>query len=209
MLARFCNIPAMMASVLERGLGYFFQRILMSTITVERAIQIFEEAKRPFCGRLIGVPNDPSVECPYCAQGLVLHNCGISDDHLRKMEQSIADKKVAQLLGISLFESVLLRTVNDSKKGCPQDVLILTDEGIGSLIGPHWKQLVSFARSELALGSVWELALESGSESGSGYWRTYYAITEIKFQDVLKKDYDFKFLKTFGFNSPKEIPLTV
>lgn len=197
---------------------------MQSSMSIDRAIQIFEEAKRPFSGKLIAPPGE-SVGCPYCAQGLVLNGCGVDDSTLRKMEQSIADQTVAKILNISLVESIILRRVNDSKKGCPQNILRLTDDGIGSIIGPHWKQLVSYWRlvSVLGLG----LESESGSVSvlvsdwGSDYvlalrlmavsidtaWKFYYSVSEILSQNHLKPDYDFKFLKSFGFNSPKDIPL--
>jgi hypothetical protein len=60
------------------------------------------------------------------------------------MAQDRADRQVADTLGISLFHSVLLRKVNDSKTGCPENVLLFTNAGLGSVLGPNWRSVIAF-----------------------------------------------------------------
>ena len=49
----------------------------------------------------------------HCAQGDVLSACGWTDQKLKWTDQGVADRAVADLLGISLGHSILLRSVND------------------------------------------------------------------------------------------------
>ena len=79
-----------------------------------------------------------------CAQGDVLRASGVSDEELRAMEQRRADHEVASRLGISLFHSVLLRAVNDTQEGCPERVLVFTDDGLGKVLGPNWRSVIAF-----------------------------------------------------------------
>ncbi len=58
-----------------------------------------------------------------CAQGDVLFTAGMADEELENLDQNDADWIVADLLGIELFHSILLRAVNDRKTDCPEDVL--------------------------------------------------------------------------------------
>jgi hypothetical protein len=89
-----------------------------------------DPARRPlFKGKLIdrdgdkgGAPGSPDGPC-MCAQGDVLFHNGFSPDDLRAMSQVRADAETARLLGISISHAILLRHVNDSEDGCPQDVL--------------------------------------------------------------------------------------
>jgi hypothetical protein len=72
----------------------------------------------PFKGNLI------SDDGCMCAQGQVLHFVGgMSPDEMRKIEQAEADKRVAELMGISRAHAVLLRQVNDSQPGAPTCVI--------------------------------------------------------------------------------------
>lgn len=92
-----------------------------------------------FRGKLI----DDSGDTPcLCAQGDVLHQCGVSLDDLRSMDQDKADAMVAKELGITIFESILLRKVNDSQDGCPQAVL----SDLTKILGPRSNLVVSFWR---------------------------------------------------------------
>jgi hypothetical protein len=125
------------------------------TITVKRARTLLAKANRPFSGSLIAPPGDAGkAECEFCAQGIILHALGMSDDDLRSMLQTRADAEVAKAIGISRVESVLLRKVNDSGPGLPQAVLDLSDAGIGSVIGGEWRLLVSFWRHLGTLGEA-------------------------------------------------------
>lgn len=99
------------------------------------------ELRPKLSGRLINITNG----CK-CAQGDVLSECGYSDETLAVMEQYEADCIVAEILRISLYHSVLLRTVNDSRDGCPQDVIDLEGEGIKNILGPNYKIVLAFWR---------------------------------------------------------------
>lgn len=93
------------------------------------------ESRPLFKGKLI----DEEGCC--CAQGDILRNeCGISYKELRNTDQGDADKEVARFLDIPLFQSILLRTVNDSADGCPQDVL----SNIEKFLGPHHQKALLF-----------------------------------------------------------------
>ena len=80
----------------------------------------------PFKGKLI------SDDGCMCAQGQVLHLLGgMSPDDLRKIEQADADKRTAELLGISRTHAVLLRNVNDKQPGAPTCVLTEPEKILG------------------------------------------------------------------------------
>ena len=80
----------------------------------------------PFKGSLI------DADGCMCAQGQVLHYIGgMTPDDLREMEQADADRKTAELLGISRAHAVLLRRVNDSKPGAPTCVLTEPENVLG------------------------------------------------------------------------------
>jgi len=107
------------------------------------------ETRPNFAKGELAVKND-GVVCR-CAQGDILHIADWRDDQMNDQEE--ADTAVAELLGISLFESVLLRTVNDSEDGCPETVL----SNPGALLGPHGDEIVALARHLDTLGeSEWE-----------------------------------------------------
>jgi hypothetical protein len=101
----------------------------MTVISHEAVIARWEDpSARPlFKGKLI----DEDGCC--CAQGDILRTfCGWTDEQLRKVNvQAKADAEVAQALGISRFQAVLLRIVNDCQDGCPQDVLRAPEKVLG------------------------------------------------------------------------------
>ncbi len=106
-------------------------------------IEIDSSPQRPCrTGEEAGVE---SVCC--CAQGDALRTCGVSTDDLWAMLVPEADRKVAKMLGISTFHSILLRKVNDSEAGCPENVLRFSDDGLGKVLGPNW-------RAAIALGEM-------------------------------------------------------
>src|SRR5690606_27424844 len=71
-----------------------------------------------------------------------LRCAGFSDQQLREITQENADREVARLLGISLAESVLIRVINDSTDGCPQDVFKAPEK----VLGPHHRLWTAFAK---------------------------------------------------------------
>jgi hypothetical protein len=79
-----------------------------------------------------------------CAQGDVLHLAGVSDHTLAVMTNFDADIDVANILGISVGHSILLRTINDLYDGCPEDVLEHPERFLGSYTSQvlgFWKHL--------------------------------------------------------------------
>jgi hypothetical protein len=67
-----------------------------------------------------------------CAQGQALYKIGgYTEDDLRIIEQSKADREVARLLVISVAHSVLLRLINDGQPGAPSDVLTSPEKYLG------------------------------------------------------------------------------
>jgi hypothetical protein len=59
-----------------------------------------------------------------CVRGQALHFLdGVSPAELRTYEQAAADKRVAELFGISRAHAVLLRIINDSRPGAPSVVI--------------------------------------------------------------------------------------
>lgn len=123
-------------------------------ITKEEMVKRWSDpTSRPlFKGKLID-KNAPPGEIPCCcAQGDVLRCSGVTDDELVNMSQKIADLRVAKLLGITIFESILLRSVNDSEAGCPQAVFTNPAQILGkhsNLILAFWKHIDGMAASDL------------------------------------------------------------
>ena len=76
-----------------------------------------------------------------CAQGQALYMIGgYTEEDLRNIEQSKADKEVAHLLGISVAHSVLLRKINDGQDGAPSDVLTNPEK----YLGPNYETVLNF-----------------------------------------------------------------
>src|SRR5271157_648117 len=112
----------------------------MNTVAIDTMVRRWSDpAARPlFRGCLI----DEEGVC--CAQGDVLRVCGWDDYRLHLVDQHTADKAVAAALGISLTHAVLLRLVNDTEDGCPQDVLAHPEKILGDQaprILEFWRRL--------------------------------------------------------------------
>lgn len=114
----------------------------MMTLTIPAIVARWSDpSRRPlFKGQLIDISPDGTV-CR-CAQGDILHLAGWSDERLAQANQFEADAAVAALLGISRTHSVLLRHINDSADGCPQDVLTAPER----VLGPHAHLVLAFWR---------------------------------------------------------------
>ncbi|MCK8788247.1 hypothetical protein M0638_28250, partial [Roseomonas sp. NAR14] len=111
-----------------------------------------------FKGSLIDTDEDTG-ECHYCAQGDALHLAGWSDERLHNVEQEEADRAVAELLGVSRFQAVLLRQVNDRRDGAPQIVLTNPERVIGDqapIILAFARHLDAMTAEELA--AAWDAA---------------------------------------------------
>jgi hypothetical protein len=115
-----------------------------------------------------------------CAQGQALYMIGgYTEEDLRNTEQSKADKKVAELLGISVAHSILLRQINDCQDGAPSDVLTNPEKYLGknyqtvlnfwtfmdSLSEDQWKEVASRynAIDHAARAAAWDVARDAAS----------------------------------------------
>ena len=107
--------------------------------TAIEVVTRWESRERPlFKGCLI----DADGCC--CAQGDVLRHAGKSDAELWAMNQAVADRECAALLGISRAHAVLLRDINDKADGAPQSTLKAS--GLLKILGPTWRLQLAFWR---------------------------------------------------------------
>ncbi len=125
-------------------------------VTIDDVIRRWTDpTTRPVFAKNCLISNDQEGKACRCAQGDILHIAGVKDHALDIAEQEDADEKVAKLLGIGLFQAVLLRVVNDSAEGCPERAL--TDPE--SLLGPEWRMMFHLAGvMEKASVRVWQRA---------------------------------------------------
>jgi len=113
-----------------------------------------------------------------CAQGQALHFLdNMSADDLRNLEQPKADKRIAELFGISRAHAVLLRLVNDRQDGAPAVVIRDPAQVIGDqahVVLAFWRHLdrmspddwITLASAEAsAEASAWASAWASARDS--------------------------------------------
>ena len=118
-----------------------------------------------------------------CAQGQALHFLdGMSVKDLKYFPQAKADKRIAELFGISLSHAVLLRIVNDSQDGAPASVIRNLEHVIGDqaqvvlafwwhldhMSGDDWEAARAAAGEaawEAAGAAGWEAAWEAAGEA--------------------------------------------
>jgi hypothetical protein len=110
------------------------------TQTIEQIIARWDSGEgKPYKGRLIdtsvyrgdGAEHPADIGC-MCAGGQVLHLLGgWTPRMLMNSSQWMADKAVAQLLGISTAHAILLRKINDSVDGAPSVVLTHPERVLG------------------------------------------------------------------------------
>jgi len=101
-----------------------------------------------------------------CAQGQALHFLdGMSVEQLRDISQRDADKRVAELFGISVAHSVLLRRINDGQPGAPTHVITHPEQALGdqaATVLAFWRHL------DRMTASYWEAAWEAaGAAAGA------------------------------------------
>jgi hypothetical protein len=117
------------------------------TLTVDELLDRWP-SDIPFKGELI------SEDGCMCAQGQVLHYVGgMSADELRNIEQRAADRRTADLLGISVAHAVLLRQVNDRQPGAPTCVIREPEKVLGAnaqTVLAFWRQLDAMNRAQWA-----------------------------------------------------------
>ena len=112
----------------------------MTTPTTVEELLDYWPGNIPFKGSLVS--DDGSC---MCAQGQALHFLdGMSADDLSNLEQKEADKRVAELFGISRAHAVLLRRVNDTEDGAPSVVIRNPEKVIGDqahIVLAFWRHL--------------------------------------------------------------------
>ena len=112
----------------------------------------------PFKGRLVS--EDGSC---MCAQGQALHFLDkLSPSDLGMIDQTYADKRVAEIFNISRAHSVLLRIVNDRQDGAPTSVIRNPEQVLGDqahVVLAFWRRL---DQMNLVAGvAAWEAAGEA------------------------------------------------
>ncbi len=169
-----------------------------------------------------------------CAQGDILRTyCGWSDDDLRAGgAQDKADKEVAARLGITVFQSVLIRIVNDRKDGCPQDVLANPEKVIGDqapvmlafarhldrMTHEQWYaagyaaryaawSAARYAAWSAARDAAWDAAGYAAMDAAMDAARyAAYAMSEIQGASIMRANgTPFYFLPLFGFADPEAV----
>lgn len=172
-----------------------------------------------------------------CAQGDILrHELRMGDKEIRAIRQEHADHIVAEALGVHISISILLRLVNDSEEGCPQDVLsdlprflgkhheqiqglfeyFNSHEGHGVFVHQDHSRLVQYAY-KASLGPMAPLerkflqALVASVYVSFSSTSEMLAILEVLFQEQIRNgelgDHPFPFLSNFGFKGPEDIPI--
>lgn len=145
-----------------------------------------------------------------CAQGDILRTyCGWDDDDLRADgAQKKADKEVAERLGITTFQSVLIRIVNDRKDGRPQDVLANPEK----VIGDQAPVMLAFARHlDRMTHEQWDAARYAARYAAMDAARyaavdASYAMNEIQGASIMRANgTPFYFLPLFGFADPEAV----
>ncbi len=127
----------------------------------------------PFKGELI------SDDGCMCAQGQVLHYIGgMTPNELRAIKQTEADKKTAELLGISHAHAVLLRRVNDSVPDAPTCVLTEPEKVLGDQaqrVLAFWRHLDAMKADDwkkvYAADAAWDAAWDAACDAaGDAAW---------------------------------------
>jgi hypothetical protein len=164
-----------------------------------------------------------------CAQGQALHFLdGVTSAALRGYTQAAADKRVAELFGISRAHSVLLRIVNDRQDGAPASVIRNPEQVLGDqaqCVLAFWRHLdrMTAAAREAARAAAREAAGEAAREAAwaaawaaagaaarAAAWAAAGAAAgaanEIQGAAVMReKGQAFFFLPLFGFADPEAV----
>ena len=120
----------------------------------------------PFKGSLIS--GDGSC---MCAQGQALHFLDkYSASDLLKIDQVTADKRVAELFGISCAHSVLLRVVNDGQDGAPVSVIRNPEQVLGDqahVVLAFWRHLDRMTAAQWAAAgdAAWDAARDAARDA--------------------------------------------
>jgi len=113
---------------------------MITTPTTVEELLDYWPGNIPFKGSLVS--DDGSC---MCAQGQALHFLGnLTVNELRDIDQPAADKRVAELFGISVAHSALLRIVNDGQEGAPSSVIRNPEQVLGDqahIVLAFWRHL--------------------------------------------------------------------
>jgi hypothetical protein len=173
----------------------------------------------PFKGSLVS--DDGSC---MCAQGQALHFLDkYSASDLRNINQATADKKVAELFGISRAHSVLLRIVNDGQDGAPASVIRNPEQVLGNqahVVLAFWRYLDRMTAedwdaagdaAQAAAGDAAQAAAQAAGDAGAAWdaaWDAAAATNEIQGAAVMRANgQSFFFLPLFGFADPESVCL--
>jgi hypothetical protein len=153
----------------------------MKTPTTVQELLDYWTVHIPYKGRLIS--DDGTC---MCAQGQALHYLGnMSVEELRVISQRDADRQVAEIFGISLGQSTLLRIVNDKFDGAPSNVIRNPELVLGSqahIVLAFWSHLDGLTRAEwegvAALAAAGAVAPWSApwSAAGEAAWEAAYQV---------------------------------
>jgi hypothetical protein len=193
----------------------------MTTITPKTVNELLDywPGNIPFKGSLV------SENGCMCAQGQALHFLdGVTSAALRDYTQAAADKRVAELFGISRAHSVLLRIVNDRQDGAPTSVIRNPEQVLGDqshVVLAFWRHLdqmddknraaaraAAWAAAWAAAGdAAWAAAwAAAGAAAGAAAWAAARASNEIQGAAVMRaKGLPFFFLPLFGFADPEAV----
>ena len=147
----------------------------MNTPTTPDQLLDYWPGNIPFKGNLVS--DDGTC---MCAQGQALHFLdGVSPAKLRTYEQAAADKRVAELFGISRAHAVLLRMINDGRTGAPSVVIrdpaqVLGDQAetvlafwrhLDRMTPQQWDAASAAAWGDAESAAAWAAAWEAGAEA--------------------------------------------
>ena len=162
----------------------------------------------PFKGELVS--DDGSC---MCAQGQALHFLDkYNSSDLRNIKQETADKRVAELFGISRAHSVLLRIVNDRQDGAPSSVIRNPEQVLGDqahVVLAFWRHLdrMTAAARDAAWAAAWAAAGDAARDAAWAAARDAAgASSEIQGAAVMRANgQSFFFLPLFGFADPEAV----
>jgi hypothetical protein len=197
----------------------------MTTPTTVEELLDYWPGNIPFKGSLVS----DNGSC-MCAQGQALHFLdNMSADDLSNLGQEEADKRVAELFGISRAHAVLLRVINDTEDGAPSSVIRNPEQVLGDqahVVLAFWRHLDRMAAKDWdnaqasAQASAWDSAWDSaqasaGASAQASAWASAGATSaqasagatsEIQGAAVMRANgLPFFFLPLFGFTDPEAV----
>ena len=149
----------------------------------------------------------PSLSC-MCAQGQILHTLDKWPAYkLANTAQSIADRRVAELLGITVPHAVILRNINDSAPGAPSDVLRDPAKYLGAYtdqIIAFWKHLDAYTEEQWheipsstgELQPLWDIVNQNGE-----IYENFLSDVEPQFCSTARSAANSAYLSTPAYSS--------